>query len=616
MKRALAKGRPAKRRPAKRRPAKRRPAKRRPAKRRPAKGAPAAAARPAGELPEAVLHEHRRLVHELEVHQIELELQNRALREAQGLLEESRARYAELYDYAPIGHVTLDRSGIIRDLNLQCAALLGKERRFLQGHPLRQLLAPHSRRDLDAHVRASFKSPRALNVELGIPLADGALRIVDLVSVPPPPHARVADDERSRTFHSAMIDVSERKRDEQRQSELLQREREARVLAESVNRIKQEFLAVVSHELRTPLAPMMMWVKALRAGGISDTLRARAIEALDTCLTVEAAMIDDLVDVARGQNGKLRIERRPIDMQSVVGAAVEALAPSAAAKQIEVTLEVDPSPAWVAGDPTRLQQVVANLLSNAIKFTPEAGHVALTLRRRGKDVVLVMSDDGEGIEPALLDGIFEPFRQHDNTTPRRHGGLGLGLTIVRQLVEQHDGQVVATSAGTGRGAQFTVTLPGLGDETRDDGEASAWTLAEPRPGARPLERLRVLVIEDDEATREALAATLRTYGADVTTAASAADGHAALRRAPTDVLVSDIGMVTEDGYHFIRKVRAREKRTKSVRRLPAVALTAHTTERERSRALEAGFDRHLGKPIEFDRLVSTIGALGRPSGVS
>jgi PAS domain S-box-containing protein len=578
--------------------------------------APARPLQPSHDRAAAVLQEHRRLVHELEVHQIELELQNRALREAQGLLEESRARYAELYDYAPIGHVTLDRSGVIRELNLTCAALLGKERRFLHEHPLRSLLAPHSRRALDAHLRACFKSSHPLNVELAIPLPDGDFRIVDLVSVPPMPHAPAAGDERARTFHSAMIDVSERKRDERRQVELLKREREARVLAESVNRIKQEFLAVVSHELRTPLAPMMMWVKALRAGGISDSLRARAIEALDTCLKVEAAMIDDLVDVARGQNGKLRIERRSMDMQSVVGAALEALAPSAAAKHIELTLEVDPTPAWVAGDPTRLQQVVGNLLSNAIKFTAEAGHVALSLRTRGTDVILTVRDDGEGIDPANLDGIFEPFRQQDNSTPRRHGGLGLGLTIVRQLVAQHDGHVAAASAGPGRGACFTVTLPCLDESTRRDGEASAWTLAEPLMGARPLDHLRVLVVEDDEATREALAVTLRTYGADVTTAASAADGRTALRRTGADVLVSDIRMPAEDGYSFIKKVRAHEKRTKGGARLPALALTAHTTEGERRRALAAGFDRHLAKPIDFDHLVSTISALARASHVA
>jgi PAS domain S-box-containing protein len=408
------------------------------------------------EPPAPISHEQHRLVHELEVHQMELELQNRALREAQGLLEESRSRYAELYDYAPVGHVTFDRDGVIRELNLMCSSLLGKDRRYLHGRPLRSLLAPQSRRIFDAHVRACFKSLHPLTVELEIPLAAGGVRTIELVSMP----TRPAGQTRA-TCHSALIDISERKRDDERREEILRREREARSLAESVNRLKEDFLAIVSHELHTPLAPMMMWVKALRTGGMSDALRTRAIEAIDTCLNVQVAMIDDLVDVARGQHGKLRIERRPMDLQPIVGAAIEALAPSAAAKQVTVDHEVDPLPVWVAGDPTRLQQVVGNLLSNAIKFTREGGHIELSLRTRGTKVVLTVRDDGQGIDGDMLDGIFEPFRQHDDPTVRRHGGLGLGLTIVRQLVTQHEGQVTAESAGKGRGATFTVTLPRL-----------------------------------------------------------------------------------------------------------------------------------------------------------
>ncbi|HVR02648.1 MAG TPA: ATP-binding protein [Polyangia bacterium] len=571
--------------------------------------------RPAASVrPEGASDENRRLVHELEVHQVELELQNNALRDAHGQLEDSRARYAELYDYAPIGHVTLDRDGVIRELNLTSASLLGKERRYLYGQPLRSLLAPRSRRALDAHVRACLQSRAPSSVELEVPLPHGGLRIVELVSVPPHVPASTPDGGIV-TFHSAMIDISERKRDDRRRDELLQREHEARVVAEGVNVAKQEFLAVVSHELRTPLAPMMMWVKALRTGGISDSLRARALDAIDTCLKVQVAMIDDLVDVARGQHGKLRIHRRPIDLQPVVGAAIEALAPSAAAKQIEVSLEVDPTPAWVAGDPTRLQQVVANLVSNAIKFTREAGHIALSLRTRGTEVVLAVRDDGEGIDADLLESIFEPFRQFDDGVARRHGGLGLGLTIVRQLVSQHDGQVTAESAGKGRGACFTVTLPYLNESTRRDGQASPWTLAESSATAtaRELAGVRVLVIEDHEATRDALAMTLQRYGAEVTTASSAREGRAALERVHPQVLVSDIGMTREDGYAFIRKLRLREKQELGAPHIPALALTAHASEHDREQALAAGFDRHLTKPIEFDRLVSTIGALARES---
>jgi PAS domain S-box-containing protein len=411
--------------------------------------------------------EQRRLAHELDVHHLELELQNRALRDAQGSLEESRARYAELYDASPVGHVTLDRDGVIREVNLMCASLLGKERRYLQERPMRTLLAPESRGLLDAHLRACFRGHHPLTVELSVPRADGGLRTLELVTVPTPAAARPAGDACA-TCHSALLDITERKRDEERLHDLLERERAARALAEDVNRLKEDFLAIVSHELRSPLTPMMMWVKALRAGGLSEALRARAVEALDTCLKVQVAMIDDLVDVARGRHGKLRLERRSLELGPVVGAAVAAIAPAAEAKRISVELELEPTPAWVAGDATRLQQVVGNLLSNAIKFTGERGHVGVSLRSSGAEVVLTVRDDGEGIEPAALDSIFEPFRQHDDAAAGRHGGLGLGLTIVRQLVTQHDGQVVARSPGKGRGATFIVTLPRLAAAPRSE----------------------------------------------------------------------------------------------------------------------------------------------------
>ena len=365
-------------------------------------------------------------------------------------------------DGSPIGHIVLDRAGVIRELDLRCASLFGKERRSLRGRPLRAALVPRSRKALDEHVGACFDSRQPANIVLAVRLADRSLRAIELVSVPPPPNA-----DRSATFHSAVIDVSERqrakppKRAEPPKIDPLRLERQARRVAESSNHIKDQFLAIISHELRTPLAPMVMWVNALRTGSLSDPLRARALEAIDTCLKVQVAMIDDLIDVARGRTGKLRIERRPMDLQAVVGAAIEALAPSAAAKHIEITLEADPAPTRVSGDPIRLQQVVTNLLSNAIKFTPEAGHVAVSLQTRDAHVVLRVRDDGEGIDNARLDGIFESFGQHDDMTARRHGGLGLGLAIARQLVAQHDGEVLAASDGPGRGSCFTVILPSL-----------------------------------------------------------------------------------------------------------------------------------------------------------
>jgi PAS domain S-box-containing protein len=548
--------------------------------------------------------EHRRLVHELEVHQLELEMQNQALREDRDQLERSRARYAELYDYAPVGHVTLDPSGAIEELNVAAAALLGKDRRFLRGRRLRTLLAGPSRAHLDAHIRACLRAAQTVAVELMVPIVGGGFRVIELVSTPPPAAAKGGNP----TFHSVITDVTSRKDDFERRERLLRSERQARLVAESVNRAKENFLAIVSHELRTPLVPMMMWIKALRAGGMSASLRQRAIEAIDTCLETQVAMIDDLVDVARGQNGKLRVLRRPVDLQPIVAAALEAFAPSAAAKQIELAHEIDAGPAWVSGDAVRLRQVVGNLLSNAVKFTHEGGHVAVSLRASASEIVLSVRDDGEGMDAALVASAFDPFRQREMEPARRHSGLGLGLTIVRQLVEQHDGRIDAASTGPGRGSCFTVTLPRCHDVLSLKVEP---TLPEVPKAAVELEGIRVLVVEDDRPTREALAMGLRMQGAVVALAGSASEAREALARSRPHVLLSDIGMPDEDGYALIRTIRDREAKAPEGRRLPSLALTANGTPNDRIRALSAGFDGHISKPVDFERLVSMVSALAR-----
>jgi PAS domain S-box-containing protein len=389
----------------------------------------------------------------------------------QDLLEESRARYASLYDYAPIGYVTLDRRTTIRELNFAAAALLGQERRALYQTELRDALTPASRRALDAHLRACFKDGdgRPHSVELTICPGKQKPRIVELVSIPGTSPAGARGGRRAEpVVNAAMHDISVRKHHDREREDLLERERQARHLAESASRMTEEFLAVVSHELRTPLAPMMMWTKALRAGGAREPLRLRAIEALESCLAIQAAMIDDLVDVARGRLGRLRVERRPTNVQEAVNAAVEAMAPACAAKHITLAVNTEATPAWISGDAMRLQQIVTNLVSNAIKFTSDGGHVSVALHTDGAKVVLYVRDDGEGIEPAVLETIFEPFRRSTpptSTTPRQ-GGLGLGLSIVRQLVLQHDGTIVAQSQGRRHGACFIVTFPAVAPPPR------------------------------------------------------------------------------------------------------------------------------------------------------
>jgi signal transduction histidine kinase len=241
-------------------------------------------------------------------------------------------------------------------------------------------------------------------------------------------------------------------------------EHDARVGA--ADRIKQDFLTLVSHELRSPLAPVLLWVKALRRGGMSEALRARGFSVLESCINMQLKMIDDLVDVARGERGELRLERRRLDLIDVVQATVEAMAPALAAKRISLTVEADPEPLWVMGDAMRLGHVVLHLLSNAVTFTPEAGRIALSVRAREGEAVLVLLDDGEGVDGARLDGIFERAgRVGEPTAPRHQVGLGFALTITRRLVAEHGGTITTASAGAGRGSCFTVTLPRDGNDT-------------------------------------------------------------------------------------------------------------------------------------------------------
>lgn len=529
-----------------------------------------------------------------------------ALREGRGEVEESWAKYAELYDYAPVGHLTVDAFGTIRQLNLTCAALLDRERRLLEGLPLRGLLDPASHPDLEAHLRAVASSRAPTTVELLVLLPDGQQRPVDLVTAPrSPPQGDAAQV----LYHSALIDVSERKRAEGQREDLLRRERDARLLAESANQVKEDFLAIVAHELRTPLAPFLLWLKALRLRGADAALRARALDAIQEGLKAHLAMIDDLVDVARGRHDSLRVERRPLDLRPVVTGAVEALAPSAAAKMIAVEVSVPIEPVTVSGDGIRLRQVVSNLLSNAVKFTSEGGRVSVAVRLDDGQAELVVSDDGEGLEPALLEEVFEPFRQRDDTV-RGRGGLGLGLTIVRQLVEEHGGTVRAESAGRGQGASFTVKLPSIAAEGAT-GAPAAEAGGFPVLESNVLQGLRVLVVEDQSDTRDALAFVLEASGAQVLAVRSTAEAWAVVCTAPRpDVVVSDIGLPGEDGNAFMRRLRMRESDAGD-RRVPAIALTARSAPRDRAKALLSGFDRHVGKPIAFDELVATISSLLR-----
>ena len=397
-----------------------------------------------------------------------------------------------------------------------------------------------------------------------------------------------------------------------RNVQLFAAEQSARSAAEAANRMKDEFLATVSHELRTPLTAMLGWIWWLRRGPVDDAVQGRALETVERNARAQAQLVEDLLDVSRIVTGKLRLDVRPADLRLVVEAAIESVRTAADAKGIALEARLPAAPAHATVDPDRLQQVVWNLLSNAIKFTPEGGRVDVTLEDGPQEAAIVVADTGSGISPAFLPYVFDRFRQAEASSTRTYGGLGLGLAIVRHLVELHGGTVRATSAGEGRGTTFTVVLPvragrrAAAEEPASPLRVSAVAAATP---ARALEGLRVLLVDDAEDTRELLDAVLVQQGAVVTAAASVADARDAFARATPDVLISDIGMRGEDGYTLIRELR---RRTDAARTVPAVALTAYAGPDDRRRALREGYDVHVAKPVDPDALVAMLVDLAPP----
>jgi len=386
--------------------------------------------------------------------------------------------------------------------------------------------------------------------------------------------------------------------------EAMERAQDANRSSELASRAKDEFLGVVSHELRTPLNAVLGWSQLLRGPSAADpAVLAKGLAVIDRNARAQAKLIEDLLDVSRIITGKLRLELRPLELEATILAALEVIRPAADAKGLDLSSALEAG-AVVSGDPDRLQQVVWNLVSNAVKFTPTGGRVEVALRRRRTSVRLVVSDSGRGIDPDLLPHVFERFWQADSSPTRHHGGLGLGLAIVRHLVELHGGSVRAESGGTGRGSTFTVRLPAR-EETSADGPCPPRDSdLGPRAETR-LDGLRVLVVDDEADTRELTAAMLAQAGATVTVAGGAAEALAALELAVPDVLVSDIGMPGEDGHALLRRVRASTR----LCRLPALALTAYASPEDARQAVRAGFHTHLPKPAEPAMLTAVVASL-------
>jgi len=371
------------------------------------------------------------------------------------------------------------------------------------------------------------------------------------------------------------------------------------------NRMKDEFLATLSHELRSPLNAILGWAHLLGSRNFDAVTSARAIETIERNAKSQLQLIEDLLDVSRIIRGQLHLNVRPLELVAVIESAVDTVRPAADAKAIQLQAVLDPMAGQISGDAERLQQVIWNLLTNAIKFTPKGGRVQICLKRTNSHVEITVSDTGQGIAADFLPHVFDRFRQADSSITRSYSGLGLGLAIVRHLVELHGGIVRAESQGEGQGATFIVQLPLL-EEVRNE-QVKSEDLEGPLP--LTLEGLRLLVVDDNADARDLYQSLLEEYGAEVTAVASAREGIAALERLQPDVLVSDIGMPNEDGYTLIRQVRALKSERAS--QVPAVALTAYAREEDQQAALLAGFQKYLAKPVEPAELVEVIVNLAR-----
>jgi signal transduction histidine kinase/DNA-binding response OmpR family regulator len=404
------------------------------------------------------------------------------------------------------------------------------------------------------------------------------------------------------------LEITERKQAEEERARLLVREQAARAEAEQANRTKDEFLATLSHELRTPLSAILGWSHLVRSGKLDEPQMTRAFETIERNARSQSQLIDDLLDVSRIITGKLQIEPRAVDLRAVIGAATDAVRPTLETKRLRFEAVMDSSDCVVLGDPNRLQQIFWNLFSNAVKFTPEEGEVRVEVTDAGSALRISVRDSGVGITPEFLPYIFDRFRQADGSTTRIHGGLGLGLSIVKHLVQLHHGRVEVASPGRNQGTTFTVSLPkppvdsdvNLSELTADGPEGNGM----PAGFAEALAGLRVLVVDDEADSRDLVCAILTRCGSEVICCESAPEALKTFQKWKPDLVVSDIGMPIEDGYSLIRKIR--KLRSKHAREVPAVALTAYVTTEDRQRAIDAGFQIHVPKPIEPAELLSSI----------
>jgi len=517
--------------------------------------------------------------------------------------DEARARLAAIVDSADDAIVSKTLDGVITSWNRAAQAMFGWTAAEAVGQRI-TLIIPRERWPEEDEVLARVRKGESIDHFDTVRERKNGERIDVSLTVSP------VKDARGRIIGASKIarDVSDRKRAEAERTKLLQTVQQAREEAEELNRSKDQFLAVLSHELRTPLNAIFGWARMLQSAAMDEATSRRAIDAILRNATAQVQLVEDLLDVSRIITGKMRLDVQSLDLKSVIESALDAVQPAASAKGLKIETVLDPNAGPVVGAADRLRQVVWNLLMNAIKFTPRDGRIQVQLRKVKSHVEIVVSDNGEGIQPEILPFIFDRFRQGDSTTTRPHGGLGLGLALVRHLVDLHGGRVRAASEGPGRGATFVVELPiaMLSSEAGATPEASAAT------GALPLQSVRVLLVDDDADGLDLTTVMLTNSGAQVKTAVSVAAALDVLESWPADVLVSDIEMPREDGYELLRRIRAKERGGRT--RLPALALTAYGRPEDRRRTLAAGFNLHLAKPIDPSELVLAVANLAGRTG--
>ena len=515
-------------------------------------------------------------------------------RVAEEAMRRSESKFRAIYEQAPSGLALIDGDGRLRDANSQMLRLLGRSLAEVVGRRLDEF--QRSADGDEQRDEVAIDRPDGRTVHLSVSISAQIEPGVSLI---------------------VATDVSQRAALEAQRQQLLERERDARSEAERVSRLKDTFIAVLSHELRSPLNAMVGWTHVLQQrGGSEDTMKALA--AIERNGRLQARMISDLLDMSRLNLGKLPLSLDRVDPADVIAAAVSAVQPDLDARQIDLRLAVEPV-GTLRADSSRLQQVMWNLLSNAVKFSPPGGQVTVGVRGDGADIVMFVSDHGQGIAPAFLAHVFDRFMQSDVGRNRQHGGLGLGLSIVKQLVEAHGGQVHVHSAGLGQGARFEVRLPREGEATRaeppgmgadaagEPADSMLSPLNEGDPDEAPLAGLRLLVVDDDADASGMLQIILRDRGAAVRVAGSSAQALNALREEAFDVLISDIGMPGKDGYELVRELRVLELKTG--RHLPAIALTSFTRGQDEAHALAAGFDAHCPKPLRPLNLVGLVARL-------